>query len=194
VAASRSHRHDARNWDEGEFRVEMNDMVIISVDDHISEPPDLFKNHLTGADLESAPKLVTDVNGGEMWVYQGQQFPCVGLNAVVGRPFEEYGMEPTSLEQMRKGVYDVHARIEDMDVNGVAASLNFGSVFDFAGGRLATSRPTTTGTSMNGAAPIRAGSFPAASSRAGTWTRPSPRSNVCPTRAVTPSRSTRTPL
>jgi len=56
---------------------------------------------------------------------------------VVGRPFEEYGMEPTSLEQMRKGVYDVHARIEDMDVNGIAASLNFGSVFDFAGGRLA---------------------------------------------------------
>jgi predicted TIM-barrel fold metal-dependent hydrolase len=117
--------------------MEMNDMVIISVDDHISEPPDLFKNHLSGADLESAPKLINDVNGGEMWVYQGQQFPCVGLNAVVGRPFEEYGMEPTSLEQMRKGVYDVHARIEDMDVNGIAASLNFGSVFDFAGGRLA---------------------------------------------------------
>jgi predicted TIM-barrel fold metal-dependent hydrolase len=117
--------------------MEMNDMVIISVDDHISEPPDLFKNHLTGADLESAPKLQTDVNGGEMWVYQGQQFPCVGLNAVVGRPFEEYGMEPTSLEQMRKGVYDVHARIDDMNVNGIAASLNFGSVFDFAGGRLA---------------------------------------------------------
>jgi predicted TIM-barrel fold metal-dependent hydrolase len=117
--------------------VEMNDMVIISVDDHISEPPDLFKNHLSGADLESAPKLITDGTGGEMWVYQGQQFPCVGLNAVVGRPFEEYGMEPTSLEQMRKGVYDVHARIEDMDVNGIAASLNFGSVFDFAGGRLA---------------------------------------------------------
>ena len=28
--------------------MEMNDMVIISVDDHISEPPDMFKNHLSG--------------------------------------------------------------------------------------------------------------------------------------------------
>ncbi len=116
--------------------MKMNDMVIISVDDHISEPPDMFKNHLSGDALESAPKLIQDENGKDIWVYQGQYFPSVGLNAVVGRPFEEYGMEPTSLEQLRAGCYDVHERIKDMDVNGIAASLNFGSVFDFAGGRL----------------------------------------------------------
>lgn len=116
--------------------MDMNDMVIISVDDHISEPPDLFKNHLSGDLLESAPKLVQDVNGKDYWTYQGVNFPSVGLNAVVGKPFEEYGMEPSSMDQLRLGVYDVHARIDDMDVNGIAASLNFGSTFDFAGGRL----------------------------------------------------------
>jgi predicted TIM-barrel fold metal-dependent hydrolase len=114
----------------------MNDLVIISVDDHISEPPGLFDKHLTGDLLASAPKLRKTADGTDYWEYQGQKFPCVGLNAVVGRPPEEYGMEPNSLEQMREGVYDVHKRIEDMDVNGIAASLNFGSVFDFAGGRL----------------------------------------------------------
>ncbi|MFT3965538.1 MAG: amidohydrolase family protein [Sphingobium sp.] len=116
--------------------MEMNDMVIISVDDHISEPPDLFSNHLSGDLLASAPRLVQDVNGKDYWTYQGLNFPSVGLNAVVGKPFEEYGMEPSSMDQLRKGVYDVHARIDDMDVNGIAASMNFGSVFDFAGGRL----------------------------------------------------------
>ncbi|HEX7858008.1 MAG TPA: amidohydrolase family protein [Sphingobium sp.] len=116
--------------------MEMNDMVIVSVDDHISEPPDLFKNHLSGDLLASAPKLVQDVNGKDYWTYQGVNFPSVGLNAVVGKPFEEYGMEPSSMDQLRLGVYDVHARIDDMDVNGIAASMNFGSVFDFAGGRL----------------------------------------------------------
>ncbi|MCB2076328.1 MAG: amidohydrolase family protein [Novosphingobium sp.] len=116
--------------------MEMNDMMIISVDDHISEPPDMFDRHLSGSALESAPKLIQDDKGKDVWVYQGLSFPSVGLNAVVGRPFEEYGMEPTALEQLRDGVYDVHARIGDMDVNGIAASLNFGSVFDFAGGRL----------------------------------------------------------
>nr|WP_314468023.1 amidohydrolase family protein [uncultured Novosphingobium sp.] len=116
--------------------MQMNDMVLISVDDHISEPPDLFQNHLSGAALDSAPKLIQDENGKDLWVYQGMKFPSVGLNAVVGRPFEEYGMEPTSLDQLRAGCYNVHERIKDMDVNGVASSLNFGSVFDFAGGRL----------------------------------------------------------
>ncbi len=116
--------------------MDMNDMVIVSVDDHISEPPDLFKNHLSGDLLASAPKLVQDINGKDYWTYQGIDFPSVGLNAVVGKPFEEYGMEPSSMDQLRLGVYDVHARIDDMDVNGIAASMNFGSVFDFAGGRL----------------------------------------------------------
>lgn len=113
----------------------MNDMVIISVDDHISEPPDMFDNHLSGEDLATAPKLRTNENGTNYWEYQGMIMPSVGLNAVVGRPLEEYGMEPTSYEQLRKGVYDVHARIDDMNVNGIAASLNFGTCVGFDGGR-----------------------------------------------------------
>jgi predicted TIM-barrel fold metal-dependent hydrolase len=116
--------------------MDMNDLVIISVDDHISEPPDLFDRQLSGDLLARAPKLRQTPKGTEFWEYQGLKFPSVGLNAVVGRPPEEYGMEPNSLEQLREGVYNVHARIGDMDVNGIAASLNFGSVFDFAGSRL----------------------------------------------------------
>ena len=83
--------------------MKMEDMVIVSVDDHISEPPDLFKNHLSGVELESAPKFLRDNNGKDAWTYQGKSFPSVGLNAVVGRPFDEYGMEPTALEQLREG-------------------------------------------------------------------------------------------
>lgn len=115
--------------------MQMNDMLLISVDDHISEPPDMFKNHLSGRDLETAPTFITDENGKNAWTYQGMYMPSVGLNAVVGRPLEEYGMEPTSLEQIRRGVWDVHARIDDMNVNGMAASLNFGSAVGFDGGR-----------------------------------------------------------
>ena len=113
----------------------MDDMVIISVDDHISEPPDMFDRHLSGPELASAPKLRTTKEGTHYWEYQGMKMPSVGLNAVVGRPLDEYGMEPTSFEQLRKGVYDVHARIDDMNVNGIAASLNFGTAVGFDGGR-----------------------------------------------------------
>jgi predicted TIM-barrel fold metal-dependent hydrolase len=113
--------------------MEMNDMVIISVDDHICEPPTLFDKHLSGEALASAPKFLTDNNGTNYWYYQGAKKSSVGLNAVAGRPFEEYGMEPSALEQLRKGCYDVHARIDDMDVNGIAASLNFGNSICFDG-------------------------------------------------------------
>jgi predicted TIM-barrel fold metal-dependent hydrolase len=115
--------------------MDMNDMVLISVDDHISEPPDMYDNHLSGEDLATAPKLRTTEAGTNYWEYQGMKMPSVGLNAVVGRPLEEYGMEPTQLEQLRKGVYDVHARIDDMNANGIAASLNFGTCVGFDGGK-----------------------------------------------------------
>ena len=49
------------------------------------------------------------------------------LNAVAGRPKEEYGLEPQSLEEVRPGCYDVHERVKDMDAGGVLASMNFPS-------------------------------------------------------------------
>ena len=78
------------------------DMILISVDDHIVEPPDMFKNHLTAEWKDKAPKIIK-VNGMDVWEFNGQKLPNIGLNAVVGRIPEEYGVEPTSYDQMRKG-------------------------------------------------------------------------------------------
>lgn len=114
--------------------MQMNDMVLISVDDHITEPASVYDNQLSGADLASAPKLMVAPNGTNYWEYQGVKHPSIALNAVVGRPPEEYGMEPTALEQLRPGCYDVHERIKDMNVNGIAASLNFASMPAHDGG------------------------------------------------------------
>ena len=70
--------------------MDKNDMVIISVDDHVTEPPDMFDKHLTGDALKTAPKFCVDENGKNYWSYQGMFMPSVGLNAVVGRLPEEY--------------------------------------------------------------------------------------------------------
>ncbi|CAN7543220.1 amidohydrolase family protein [Phenylobacterium sp. LjRoot219] len=114
--------------------MQMNDMVIVSVDDHITEPGDVFDRQLSGDALATAPKLREQADGTNYWEYQGIKIPSVALNAVVGRPREEYGMEPTALEQLRAGCYDVHARIDDMNVNGIAGSLNFPSFAGIDGG------------------------------------------------------------
>jgi predicted TIM-barrel fold metal-dependent hydrolase len=108
--------------------MKMTDMLIVSVDDHISEPPGMFDRHLSGKDLASAPKFKTTAQGTDYWEYAGVTIPSVALNAVAGRVPEEYGVEPTALSQIRKGCYDVRSRIDDMNANGIAASVNFGSM------------------------------------------------------------------
>jgi predicted TIM-barrel fold metal-dependent hydrolase len=114
--------------------MEMNDLVLVSVDDHITEPPGVFDNQLSGEALASAPRLQVAPDGTNFWEYQGRKIPSIALNAVVGRPPEEYGMEPTALSQLRAGCYDVHERVKDMNVNGIAASLNFASFPGHDGG------------------------------------------------------------
>jgi predicted TIM-barrel fold metal-dependent hydrolase len=57
----------------------------------------------------------------------------VALNAVAGRPLDEYGFEPTSMDEIRPGCYDIHARVKDMDAGGVLGSLCFASFPGYVG-------------------------------------------------------------
>lgn len=110
--------------------------TFISVDDHIVEPPDAFEGRFPAKFADRAPRI-EDRGDAEVWVYDGQDFPNVGFNAVVGRPVEEYSFEPTRFESMRRGAWDIHARVADMDLSGVYASLCFPSFLPgFAGQRL----------------------------------------------------------
>ena len=101
--------------------------TVISVDDHLVEPPDMFEGRLPAAMQDRAPKVVETEEGHEVWEFDGKIFLQVGLNAVVGRPREDWVIEPTRFEDMRPGCWDIHARVEDMDINGVWAALNFPS-------------------------------------------------------------------
>jgi predicted TIM-barrel fold metal-dependent hydrolase len=109
------------------------DMILVSVDDHVVEPPDLFEGHLTPAWRARAPRLVHKPDDTDVWVFEGQQVPNIGLNAVAGRPPEEYGMEPTALDQLREGNYDVDRRIDDMNAAGILGSMCFASMCGFCG-------------------------------------------------------------
>ncbi len=109
------------------------DMILVSVDDHVIEPRGMFDGLLPKKYQDKAPKLVRRDDGTDVWQYDGNVIPNVGLNAVVGRPPEEYGIEPTSLDDMRVGCYDVHERVRDMSVNGVLGSMCFPSFPQFCG-------------------------------------------------------------
>jgi len=52
---------------------------------------------------------------------------------VAGKPPEEYGIEPTTFAEMRRGCYDIGERVRDMDANGVLGSMCFPSFPQFCG-------------------------------------------------------------
>jgi hypothetical protein len=110
--------------------------TLVSVDDHLVEPPHLFDGRLPADLQDRAPRVEVDEAGMEYWSYDGERHYKVGLNAVVGRPREELSFEPTRFDEMRRGAWDIDARVHDMDLNGVFASLNFpSSLAGFAGQR-----------------------------------------------------------
>ena len=113
-------------------------MILVSVDDHIVEPPDMFKNHLSKKYLDDAPRLVHNPDGSDTWQFRDIVIPNVALNAVAGRPKEEYGLEPQGLDEIRPGCYKVDERVKDMNAGGVLGSMCFPSFPGFAGRLFAT--------------------------------------------------------
>src|SRR3546814_19455092 len=104
--------------------MKIDEMILVSVDDHVCEPPDMFVLHISPKYKGQEPQVVTTEHG-QAWVIEGKKNSGLGLNAVVGRPKEEYGMEPMSFDHLRAGTYDIHARIDVMPANGGSGSNNF---------------------------------------------------------------------
>ena len=101
--------------------------TIISVDDHVVEPAHTFEGRLPELLQDRAPRIVETPQGHQVWEFEGERYTQVGMNAVAGRRPETVQLEPFRFDQMRPGCYDVDARVRDMDINGVWASVNFPS-------------------------------------------------------------------
>jgi predicted TIM-barrel fold metal-dependent hydrolase len=113
--------------------------TVISVDDHLVEPPDMFEGRLPKAFQDLAPHVVENRRGHQLWEFDGELYTQVGVNAVAGRRPECVTLEPTRFDDMRRGCWDIDARIVDMDLNGVWASLNFPSQITGFSGRVFSS-------------------------------------------------------
>jgi predicted TIM-barrel fold metal-dependent hydrolase len=108
-------------------------MKLVSVDDHLIEHPNVFQDRLPKNFRELGPRIVELEDGAQVWQYEDRQYPTLGLNAVAGRPFEEFGNEPARYDEMIKGSFDPVARLADMDLEGVWAHLCFPTFPRFAG-------------------------------------------------------------
>jgi hypothetical protein len=116
--------------------------LIISVDDHVVEPPTLWTDRLPKKFLDRAPRVERDtakfsfeggvfsyekgVEGGELcdwWLYDDLVYPFPKLSAALD--FEELDVTPVTYDEIRPGCWIQKDRLLDMTANHVEASICF---------------------------------------------------------------------
>ena len=74
------------------MRVE--DMILVSVDDHVVEPPSMtefFEDRVPAKYKSRVPRVIRRADGTDAWLIEGKEITTFGLNAVQGRPPEDWG-------------------------------------------------------------------------------------------------------
>ena len=124
---------------------------IISVDDHVVEPPDMFLRWLPSRFRESAPKVISlpweySVEGRhwpyrpaadgpetDFWAFEDLRVVICGATACAGKPLAEMTSTPVRYADMRPGYYSLPDRLADLDANHVERSLCFPTFPRFCG-------------------------------------------------------------
>ena len=125
----------------------------ISVDDHVVEPAHLWQIWLPAKYRDRGPRVerrgigsMRHVGGGhyeqtfdpdgpqaDCWVYEDLVYINKRHVAAVGFERDRMTMSPITYDEMRPGCYDPVARLADMDLNWVEASLAFPTFPRFCG-------------------------------------------------------------
>jgi predicted TIM-barrel fold metal-dependent hydrolase len=126
---------------------------IISVDDHVVEPPHTWQNWLPARFRDQGPRIerrgigeIEHVGGGayrqsfdpdgppaDCWVFGDLVYVHKRHVAAVGYSRDEMTMTPMTYDEMRPGCYDPKARVEDMELNWTDGSLCFPTFPRFCG-------------------------------------------------------------
>jgi len=126
---------------------------IVSVDDHVVEPAHVWETWLPERFRERGPRVerrgigtMRHVGGGtyeqsfdpdgpqaDCWVYEELVYIHKRHVAAVGFDRDDMTMSPITYDEMRPGCYEAKARIDDMAVNWVEASLSFPTFPRFCG-------------------------------------------------------------
>ena len=78
----------------------IDDLILVSVDDHVVEPPDMFDGHMPAKYQDRAPKVD----------HEGRRHRCVGVRRAGGQQHRsERGAGPAA-RRVRHGADDVRAR------------------------------------------------------------------------------------
>jgi predicted TIM-barrel fold metal-dependent hydrolase len=105
---------------------------LISVDDHIIEPPDLWVSRVPARDRDRVPH-VERLDGVDTWVYDRVRSPVMGILIAAHQSPDEYSPLSVNYDEIPAAYLDPVERLHDMNEDRVLASLNFPFVPRFCG-------------------------------------------------------------
>ncbi len=106
---------------------------MISVDDHVQEPPSLWTSRLSKAKWgDRVPHIERAADGTERWVVDGQEL-LGGHVARTGALLADRNSEPSTWEGVPLAAYVPSERLKAMDASGVDYSALFPTVAGLAG-------------------------------------------------------------
>jgi uncharacterized protein len=106
---------------------------VISVDDHVVEPPDLWTRRMSRAKWgDRVPHVAEQPSGTERWVIDGlvRESPSLAATGALSR---DRGSEPQTWSEVPQSAYDPHARLAAMDSDGVDYSVLYPSAAGASG-------------------------------------------------------------
>jgi len=100
---------------------------LISADNHINEPRDLFIERFPKHLQDKAPRVIQGRDGGEGWSMDGKTPPkrTYGLEAMAGFDKKDYRVSGLRYDQLRPGNYIGAEHLKDMNMDGVHASVTY---------------------------------------------------------------------
>ena len=84
--------------------INQDDLILVSVDDHICEPREMFDAHVPARYRDQAPRVVEEDDGVEQWWYGDIRGRNIGLNAAAGKPREYFNLDASRYDEMRPGL------------------------------------------------------------------------------------------
>jgi predicted TIM-barrel fold metal-dependent hydrolase len=115
------------------------DAEIISVDDHVVEPPRVWVDRFPAKYRDQAPHVEDREGHTQAWVWEGNESPISLMGSPRTRIFRTDGtgedFKARHYDDMVEACYNPTARTEAMDIDGVKAQLCFPTFPGFAGSR-----------------------------------------------------------
>jgi predicted TIM-barrel fold metal-dependent hydrolase len=122
---------------------------IVSLDDHVMEPPRLWQERLPRKYIDVGPRVERrrfrsmllkggqfkpdyDDDGpleGDVWLYEDKEMPIAVNWTAAGLPYSEHNTGPNTFDQMQPGAYIPAERVKAMDRDGVEAQMCFPNAF-----------------------------------------------------------------